>query len=74
MASGSRRFEGVTISRRIMAGAGKSEERWMSAPIGVLSGKEQRPSRASLDDAVGKVRDPSTLDHPRALQVDRPGP
>ena len=30
--------------------------------------------RTSLDDAEGKMRDPSALDHPRALQVDRPGP
>jgi hypothetical protein len=29
--------------------------------------------RASLDDAVGKMRDPTALDHPRALQVDRRG-
>ena len=27
----------------------------------------------SLYDAEGKVRHPSALDHPRALQVDRPG-
>lgn len=30
--------------------------------------------RTSLHDAEGKVRDPSALDHPRPLQVDRAGP
>src|SRR4051812_17442149 len=28
--------------------------------------------RTSLHDAEGKVRHPSALDHPRALQIDRP--
>ena len=28
--------------------------------------------RASLHDAEGKMRHPSALDHPRALQIDRP--
>jgi hypothetical protein len=29
--------------------------------------------RTSLYDAEGKMRHPSALDHPRTLQVDRPG-
>ena len=29
---------------------------------------------ASLDDAEGEMRDPSAVDHPRALQVDGSGP
>src|SRR6266516_8066586 len=32
-----------------------------------------RSGRTSLHDAEGKVRHASALDHPRALQVDRPG-
>jgi len=32
-----------------------------------------RRGHTSLYDAVGKVRHPSALDHPRALQVDRSG-
>jgi hypothetical protein len=33
-----------------------------------------RVRRTSLYDAKGKMRDPSALDHLRALQVDRAGP
>ena len=29
--------------------------------------------RTSLEDAEGQMRHPSALDHPRALQTDRPG-
>jgi hypothetical protein len=41
---------------------------------GSLQPQGDEIERASPWDAEGKMRDPCALDHPCALQVDRPGP